>query len=282
MTSTSILILAVDLEWSDYSWVVYTILGFVGVFYIGFPLLILFQQKFEARPKMVRFDVGSYQWPPEIDRLFTESVDDLEELGFEVIDGLFLPSAVPNVKTALVLLVNPQEMDGAMVTAMYAQPVTTGSLRTLYIEYSTRFDDGTVYDINNSTQMGSFPQRDHQVLYQLVKLKDAESLYRVHQGVMTRDGRSNSQKVIRLDREFGGDAVTFLQNAMGEEFTAAADEGYLSLSADGKHYKPTVKGAFLMVWKELWPWKMIRKMHRNQNAQTLMNELAHQGIVIDA
>lgn len=282
MSPLPVTLLAADMEWAEFRWIVYGLAGLVIVFYVGMPLLVLTQQKFEARPKMIRFDVDDFDWPAEIDQLFTEAVDDLAESGFEVVDGLFLPSAVQNVKTALILLVNRTEKDAAMVTAMYAQPVSSGSLKTLYVEFSTQFDDGLVYDTNNSSQMSAFPQRADTELHQFVRVKDATTLYQIHQAILERDGRSRSQKVMRFDRDFGGDAVAFLQNAMAEEFDDAADIGYLKRVEGGNNFAPTLKGAFLMVWKELWPWKLIRQMQRNQKAQSLLADLNRTGIGIEA
>lgn len=274
-------ILAADFGWSELSWVVYGLLGVVGFLYVLVPLLILTQQKFEARPRMIRFEREGYEWPEEIDRLFTTSVSELEQAGFEVVDSLFLPSAVQNVKVALVLLVNRTEQDGAMVTAMYAQPVTPTSLKTLYVEFSSRYDDDFVYNTNNSTQLSAFPTPDHVQTYQFVKVKSSAQLYQVHQAIMQRDGRSRSRKVLRLDRDFSGDVTAFLQAAMREEFDSAAEHGYVRLTADGERFVPTVKGAYLMVWKELWPWKAVRKASRNQRAKLLLDELAREGLNVE-
>lgn len=280
MAWTKALVMAADFDWSEHGWIVYVPLGLLGFFFLVVPLIIFAQQKFEARPTMVRFDLDEYDWPAEIQQLFTEAVGDLTEMGFEIADGLFLPSAVQNVKTALVLLVNRTESDAAMVTAMYAQPVTATSIKSLYIEFSTRFEDDFVYDTNNSTQLNAFPPRESTQTHQLVTIRDARALYQVHQAIMQREGRNRSQKVLRIDRDFHGDAVRYLQEAVGEEFAAAADEGYIKLTSDGETYTPTIKGAFLMVWKELWPWKLVRKMNRNQEAQALLNDLAREGVEI--
>lgn len=273
--------LLADLPGEPYRWMLLALLGLIGFFYLVVPLLILGQQKFEARPTMIRFDLEEYAWPAEIQQLFEESIGELTELGFEVVDGLFLPSAVQNVKTALVLLVHPDELDGAMVTAMYAQPVSESSLKSLYVEFSTSFDDDAVYDVNNSSQMGAFPPREGLELYQFVKLQNVRSLYCVHQALLRHEGRSRSQKVVPVDARFGGDAVAYLQDAMGKEFQAAAERGYLMRSSDGRSYQPSLKGAYLMVWKELWPWKLVRKHRRDLRAREVLEDLAREGVEIE-
>jgi len=55
-----------------------------------------------------------------------------------------------------------------------------------------------------------------------------------------------------------------------------ADDGYLRLTSNG-YFRPTLKGAFLMVWRELWPWKMIRRHQRDRVASELLEDLNRQG-----
>ena len=266
--------LAAGWEWFQFHWLLFFVCGLFGLFYFVAPLVILVQQRFEARPRMIRFDPRDFELPPEIDKLFTTSVADLSNLGFEVVDGLFLPSAVPNVQTALLLLVNRTDKDAAIVTAVYATSGSPSSAKSLYVEYSSRFNDGFEYNTNNTTHLPSFPARNKVKTLQLVEIADSAKLYRIHEAVMKSDGRSSSQKVLQLDREFGGDSVAFLQHGMQEEFESAAGYGYLSLTPNGEKYRPTIKGAFLVVWKELWPWKLIRKYQRSRRARSVLSKLA--------
>jgi hypothetical protein len=51
--------------------------------------------------------------------------------------------------------------------------------------------------------------------------------------------------------------------------------------SNGKVYQLTLKGAFLIVWKELWPWKLIRRQQRDQQARAVLDDLAREGVEID-
>jgi hypothetical protein len=272
------LLFAAELDWIPFSGILFVLLGLAAFFYGIAPLILLAQQKFEARPRMVRFDLRDYEWPAEIERLFTEATAALRQEGFDIAECVFLPTAVPNVKTAVVLLVNREESDSAIVTAMYAQPVTATSLRTLYVEFSTRSDDDAVFDTNNSSQLGAFPQRERTDLYQFVRVADARMLYRLHAAILQRHGCIRSRRILRLDHQYRSDAVAWLQDSMIEEFEAAAQAGYLRLTDDRQFYRPTLKGAYLIVWKELWPWKMVRRIRRDQKAQALLADLQREGI----
>lgn len=246
--------------------------GLVALVYIGFPILILKTQRLEASPRLLKFEVDDYDWPREIKKLFTSSQKALEAEGFESVGGFFLPSAANNVKTALILFVNRESRDGAMATAMYGdQP---DGPRTLYVEFSTRFADGRTVNTLNSKTLGSFPTREGVTTTRLPSIKDARNLYRIHKALMQEVVGAKAKKVLKLDAEFGGDAAQYLQEAaFRESYEAAEEAGYIRLDFGGEHFVPTVKGAFLMTWRELWPWKMIREQQMRTTERKVLERL---------
>ena len=46
--------------------------------------------------------------------------------------------------------------------------------------------------------------------------------------------------------------------------------GWLYLTSDGRYFKPTLKGAYLMTWGELWPMQMFRKGKRNSREREIL------------
>ncbi|MCA9025166.1 MAG: hypothetical protein KDA86_08120 [Planctomycetaceae bacterium] len=260
-------------------WLVLAIVGIIAFFYLLAPLAIFGSMKLEANPRVIRFDLGDYEWPEAAQRLFEQASSTLEKNGFVVTEGFFLPSVISNVKTAGVLLLNRQQRDAAMIVAMYGLPVSAESLKTMFVEFSTSSLDGHVYDTNNSSQLSSFPRPSNKTTNQLPQITDTEILYRIHQAVMQHDGISTSSKSFRIDTEYNGDVITLLQDSMRDEFEKAEAAGYLK-RADETYFAPTIKGAFLMVWKELWPARTIRQRSRDRRAQALLNELQRQGLEI--
>lgn len=258
-------------------WIILGILGIGGLFYGLVPLLILGNFKLEANPRVVKFDLDEYEWPPEAEQLFRQASSTLEGLGFEVAECFFLPSVIENVKTAGVLMVNREQRDCAMIAAMYGTPVREGSLKSMFVEFGSGGPDGQSYDTSNTDQLSAFPTPDRKTVFHLPRVQDAADLYLIHQAIMQRDGITVSSKTFKLDSEYGGDVIELLQASMRQEFSDAADEGYLKRTNE-IHYRPTIKGAFLMVWKELWPWKLVRRHQRDQKAAELIEELKRQGI----
>lgn len=257
---------------SSSTWAISTVLGLVALVYVGGPLMIWWSQKLEATPQMVPFNPDEYDWPADIDELFSTAIDELGSSGFEVTGGVLLPRAVPNVQTALVLLANRAEKDVVMVTATIATN-NFASLRNLYLEFSTNFQDGFEYNTNNTDQLLAFPPEPHKRTYQFVQVKEPRKLYDVHQAILNANGRHCQQKVLKVDRQFGGDAIADLLDGIREELELATKRGYLRRTSDGQYYRPTVIGAILMTWKELWPWKAIRRMKRDRSAQAILSNL---------
>lgn len=241
--------------------------------YLGGPLMILTTMRIQAEPELVPFDSEDELLPREVTNFFHRTVAALQPTGFEVVTGLALPSPVTNVKTLLLLLANRLTGDSAMVAVIHGQTIGPIQLKNPYVEIVSRFRDGTVLQTNNSQDFGAFPPRPGFQTFRFPMVADADRLFRLHQGLVRRHEGNTSGKILRLDEEFHGDAATYLTFAMAEEMTAARKAGYIYLGQDEINYRPTLKGAFLMTWQELWPFKAIRKLRRKQKALNLLSEL---------
>lgn len=249
---------------SEALWGVAIAVGLVAFLYLGTPLFIYSAQKFEAEPKVVPFDVETQKWPPAIQKLFKAARASLELDGFDLLTGIMLPSAAPNIKTVMLLFSNPQTRDGAMATAMYAVPFDPTGLQTLYVEYTCRFRNGQVVNTNNSSQLSGFPPRDHVVSSWLPTVRDPGELFRIHSAIADAQ-QSRSQKVLRHEEEFDGDVVEYIRKvAYRESFEDVVKTGWLFETSDGEYFRPTLKGAYLMTWRELWPLKIFRKKQRDR------------------
>jgi len=82
-----------------------------------------------------------------------------------------------------------------------------------------------------------------------------------------------ARKVLRLDESFGGDEIAFLQACMKEEFQNATNAGYLRLQRDDTTYLATVRGAYLMTWKELPPIKQWLAWRARVRTKRLLREV---------
>lgn len=103
------------------------------------------------------------------------------------------------------------------------------------------------------------------------RIRDIRRLYCLHQRLSDRF-RQRGQPTLRMDTEFGGDAVQYIAKAVLEEtFRDQVGRGYLAEGPNG--FRPTIKGAWLMTWQELWPVKGLRRWRERQRAERLLVEL---------
>ena len=78
--------------------------------------------------------------------------------------------------------------------------------------------------------------------------------------------------MLRVDEEFQGNAKEFLrQVVLVECFEDQIATGYLQTADVG--WRPTVYGALLMTWKELWPFKSIRTAALHRRGRLLEADL---------
>jgi hypothetical protein len=241
------------------------------VVYVGGPVLLHATIKLSAAPEVVPFPLDHPSLPPEVAQDFQKVTARLGQDGFEPVGGLALPRQMPQVRAIMLLLANRKAKDVAMATVMYAASAQGPPRRTFYLEVVTSFQDGTVVQTNNASQLPAFGPRPTHTTGRFPTIQCPRELYRLHQELVLRS--ASSAKKFRLDEEFGGDWRAAVTAGMIEEMEAQVPTGYLYLSPEEKLYRPTWKGAFLMVWKLLWPMKSILRSRRDRAARQLIAQL---------
>jgi hypothetical protein len=238
------------------------------------PVMIYFTHKQAASPDLIAFLPGQTPLPASVDKFFSAACWALDAEGFKIVTGMFLPKQIEHVIGALIFVVNRQERDAAIVAAIHAEPPGMTPFTHLHVEFVTRFRDGRLVQTANAQQLSAFPPQENSVNAFLPSIQDARQLYHIHRAQVNLHG--SGEKVLRLDEHFGGDAVRYMQFALIEELHSACRAGYMRLDASQSVYRPTVKGACLMTWQELWPLKNIRLARRNRRERKLLEELAYQ------
>lgn len=261
------------------------------VYVFGLPLLTLATFRSEALPVLepATHELG----------LFEDSGPFLEiarahfaRLGFEELDTLCLPHQMANVKVVLRSFVNRSEQDMAIAVAMYALLGDTWTQQTQYVEITSLFRDGSSIGTRNAKEIPSFPPQPGKTQVTAPWLTDITDVYRAHQAVCGLKGHGKVRE-LPLDAKYQGDVVAYLTADMIEEFDDAVKIGYLryagaNAASDGvvrdeenpyrsprvdspsAYYAATVKGAYMMTWNELWPFKSwIRSRHYRQARRLL-------------
>ena len=249
----------------------------VVVPYVLGPILIFTIQRFRVPPNIVPLAPVTDPLPMEARQYFSEVFTTLTREGFELEGTMGLLDVVPNVQCILALYVQRRTGDQAMSTLIVANAAGAATLKTRYVEFVTRFDDGTVVQTNNSREMSSFPKLSNEHTAKFWEIQDVRRLYQLHRLLLPRFARSR-RPVLLLDRDFGGDAVAYVSKvALEDDFAKQVSTGYLRRCPQG--FAPTIKGAVLMTWQELWPFKAIRRARCLRAANALLAEV---GLQLDA
>jgi hypothetical protein len=244
----------------DYQ-IIWWVLGFVCVFYLGTPLLVLFSQKLTAQPELKPLEMHTLE--PVLAAFLMDRTNDLYALGYDEPVLLSMPNGAPGVKAYLITLVNRPAGDKAMVTAMVGEAAGT-KMQTSYVEFSTRYDDDSVADTLNSSEIGAFAPGEKTIRTQTPSITDLGELYRLHQFVMKKH-YAGKRKVLPEP----GRMVEYLhEKAFRHSYEEQVSRGILKLEAGGQHYWPTVRGAYQMTWALLPPmkWYWMAKMKRQEQA----------------
>jgi hypothetical protein len=241
--------------------------------YLGGPLLIYLTHKQSAHPNLVAFKPGVTPLPADVDHYFHGTSWALAQQGFEMVTGVFLPSQVENVVAALVFMVNRQERDSVIAVTLHNR--TPGMTTTMFhCEFVTRYQGGRVIQTNNAQPLNAFPIPPQCTNTYLPSVHDPVELYRLHQAVCRRHG--TGQKVLPLDEQYGGDALSYMATAIIEELDEAAKAGVMRLDVAAGAYRPTLSGALRMTYAELWPMKGIRLRQRAKREREILAELAYE------
>jgi hypothetical protein len=165
----------------------------------------------------------------------------------------------------------------AMSAIIVGQSGLSPELRTSYVEFIRRFDDGVVVQTNNSSELSAFKRLPNEFTTKFQQVQDIRRLYRLHE-LLAHRFRQQGRPVLRLDVDFGGSAIQYVAQAVLEEtFRNQVGTGYLAETSDG--FRPTIKGGLIMTWQELWPAKGIRRSRERRRAASLLAELEPQLMV---
>ncbi len=242
----------------------------VVAYYFGLPLLIYFQQKFPAHPKVMALDLAELGRP--LAGFLMSRTRAVVALGFDEPLLVQIPDAAPNVDSYLIMLVNRPAGDKAMVTALIGRG--EAPIQTTYVEFSTKFEDGTVFNTLNSAQLNAFPPAPQAVRTQVPAVTDAAELYRLH---MYRMREMVGGKKVVYERDKGLEYLTDV--VLVKMYDEQVLRGWLSYDQRNDAYRTTLKGAYLIVWGLLQPFKALRTAAMNRRADRILKDFRREDAV---
>lgn len=236
----------------------------IAAFYLGMPLLIRAQQKFPARPKLenLRFD----DLDDETSQFLIKKTEALIKLGFAEPILVQIPDQAPNVTAYIVMLVHRAAGDKAMVSVLVSTGVS--EIKSSYVEFSTSYASGEMIDTSNSATLNAFPPSPKSVRTQTPSVTKTSELYRLHQYMMAQHEPSTEKVVFE-----SGTELEYIREAVfNEMYQKQVERGSLYYNANEDAYRLTMKGAYLITWGLLPPFKWIREASLRRREASILRE----------
>jgi hypothetical protein len=215
--------------------------------YVGFPLAVYFrvdETKFEVRPvgeddPEIPYDVQGYA---------KRVADDLETLGFEHIEDFLSP--IETTSSHLSIFYHRVNNDAALLTLM-ENPMKSDPLsrRRYQIDFSRHLEPDIEINVSNTKLPLFYHEYEGWYRFAYEDLQDPAELYRLHQMICAEIAPASKIVVAPLD-----DPLSLLREDYEEASRRLIEQGLMKESKNGEgRYALTLKSAFLMTYKVLWP-----------------------------
>lgn len=250
-----------------------------GAYYVGFPILIWLTHRQNARPDARLVDMQGEGVRPDAAKFLSSVLDSLEALGFRLEALLDVPHQTPNTTMLVMLTINKKSTDHSLAVAMFAFNGEQTQIAKFFVQFVSRYPDRLFIQTSNLDISSAFPQDPNSVISKLPSVNDLARLYENPQMIVA-EHRPGARKILRLFEEFNGDAVAYLRHDIREDLERAQSCGYMWLTADGEKFRPTVRGAVMMTYKQLFPFKMFGAMARKRRERQIMADARARGIAV--
>ena len=208
------------------------------------------------------------QLPPDFAWFASRSAAELAPLGFVAAAHLRSDTSNGRQLTHVSIWTNRTAGDMAEVISVRVSGAMASSGSSL-VTFITRYRDGTSIITSNSKTPGIFRRNPKELSLRVPTTSDVALMYRVHRARVGRLGRSRGQPVLPA----AGSEIEDHQDRNTRTMVYQVDAGYYRIDQDAGVYRPTWKGAFLMTWKLVQPFKSIRMSRVRRASEMELKEL---------
>lgn len=243
----------------------------IGAMYIYAPFKIRRQQIKDVKVDYVPIELP--ELAPEVAQAFVAATRGLVACGFQALGHLTHYTHKTAQESYVSIWVNPSGVDHAQIIGVCTPSELQGLRVVTLVTFRTEFTDGTSIVTTSSSSAGVFPRDPKVSAVRCPGIRDFALLYRFHRARVDRD---RARRTATLDRV--KDARTRMENEWTETYQRLVGAGYYTLDPSRQQYVPTLKGAFLMTYRLLPPFKQIQKFQRDRLAERALRELGFGGM----
>jgi hypothetical protein len=184
---------------------------------------------------------------PNIRTFIDRAKMEFEALGFRFVGYMTLADFMPGITSYFGLFTNDADKTSGM-----AAFIRHASGRTVqYCEFSNKYSDGHVINVNNSPMMGGY-KNPNKSTYRYPKVDSIKKLYEINNWVNSQDMKAAYRLGLVKGRE-----LAMVCDHLNDEIRLQADYGYYFSDESHSRYRLTWKGAIIMTEKQVIPIKNI-------------------------
>lgn len=171
------------------------------------------------------------------------------------------------------LWVNETLLDSIQIIGICTPSHVGGWKVVTLVTFRSEFTDGTSIVTSNSPSASVFPPDRRLSSVRCPGVYDIALIHRFHRARVERD---RGKRQATLDR--ASDPVSRLRMEHKETFERMIAAGYFAIDETGLQYVATYKGAYLMAYKLLPPFKQIQKIRKDRAVNRTLRELGFGGL----
>jgi hypothetical protein len=135
-----------------------------------------------------------------------------------------------------------------------------------YIDFTSTFLDMTCLEVYNCSLLGHYPKRPYKESYRYPKVKDAATLYKAT--VAFKQQTDKPPYPIKTSDEL----IQHIVKMDKREADFLAELGYCSFEEENRSRALTLKGAFILTFKNLFPIVQIRRILDHRRCMKALKE----------
>jgi hypothetical protein len=211
------------------------------------PLFVKKVQKLPARLRFTGHDENEFLLSR--DKEFNLLDSQIKGIGFDYVGSSFMKDV--NTETNFSLYSNETDLTCAVVVS-----IVSNAKSITYVEYSQLYEDGSMLDVFNASQVSPFPNMDIKIALRFPEIKSPKELYQVF--IRIRNFLKNTSRPIPYDKSKG---FKHVEDFIARESDELVKRGYCDneIDANGKR-SLTWKGAYLLTWRSVFPGNRIRDL----------------------
>lgn len=211
--------------------------------------------------------------PPNVLQAFEDATPVLDSCGFRILGTLSNHPGNGSQQAFVSIWTNQSTGDSAQIIGISTLSAATGLKTVTLVTYRTEYSDGTSIVTTNSPSSSCFPADKRVNSIRCPGVWDVSLLYRFHRARVERHRAGRTATLERVK-----DPCVRMQLEHTETYERLVRAGYYSLDPTREYYVPTLKGAFLMTYRLLPPFKQIQRIRKDRRADRALRESGFGGM----